>query len=192
MTRPCANLARYQSRPVPNGRHRKWRKIWGLSSHLTLIKATIINSLVARPWRNGRRSGLENRNLPGCEGSTPSGRTTKLPRGCNYGRNEQDAKERTEANRRAGSPASRTCGVHGDDDWPHFRSGVAIALLQHDGDEPTSPDGEKAGRGEAKTLLLDLLREAGTTGLNAAIAEQLAKHRGAILKRGTAASNLAA
>ena len=66
----------------------------------------------------------------------------------------------------------------------------AIALLQNDGDEPTSPDGEKAGRGEAKTLLLDLLREAGTTGLNAAVAEQLARNCGAILKRGTAASNL--
>ena len=66
----------------------------------------------------------------------------------------------------------------------------AIALLQQDDDDPSSPDGEKAGRGEAKGLLLDLLREVGTTGLNAAMAEEIAQHRGLVLKRGTAASNL--
>lgn len=66
----------------------------------------------------------------------------------------------------------------------------AIALLQHDSDEPTPPDDDKAGRGEAKSLLLDLLREVGTTGLNAAMAEEIAQRRGLVLKRGTAASNL--
>jgi hypothetical protein len=66
----------------------------------------------------------------------------------------------------------------------------AIALLQQDDDDPSSPDDEKAGRGEAKGLLLDLLREVGTTGLNAAMAEEIAQRRGLVLKRGTAASNL--
>jgi len=66
----------------------------------------------------------------------------------------------------------------------------AISLLQRDDGEPEPQDGAKSGRGEAKTLLLDLLREVGTSGLNAAIAEQIAKRRGIVLKRGTAASNL--
>ncbi|HEY1796663.1 MAG TPA: hypothetical protein VGG57_11145 [Stellaceae bacterium] len=67
---------------------------------------------------------------------------------------------------------------------------MAISLLQHDGDEPLPLAEGKSGRGEAKTLLLDLLREVGTQGLNAAIAEQIAIRRGIVLKRGTAASNL--
>jgi hypothetical protein len=64
----------------------------------------------------------------------------------------------------------------------------AISLLQHeDGDAPPT---ERVTRGSAKSLLLDLLREVGTTGLNATIAEQLATRRGGVLKRGTAASSL--
>lgn len=67
----------------------------------------------------------------------------------------------------------------------------AIKLLQNDGeDDPTTPDGEKAGRGEAKTQLLDLLREVESTGLNAAMAEEIARNKGFVLKRSTAASNL--
>lgn len=67
---------------------------------------------------------------------------------------------------------------------------MAIALLQKDDDD--SPDGDptQTGRGEAKALLLDLLREVGTTGLNATTAEEIAKRRGVTLKRATAASNL--
>ena len=68
---------------------------------------------------------------------------------------------------------------------------TAIALLQKDdGEDGTDNAPAKAARGEAKTLLLDLLREVGTTGLNAAIAEEIAKRRGILLKRETAASNL--
>lgn len=66
----------------------------------------------------------------------------------------------------------------------------AIFLLQHEDDEPAAPERNKSSRGEAKTLLLDLLRDVGTSGLNAAIAEQIAQRRGLVLKLGTAASNL--
>jgi len=68
----------------------------------------------------------------------------------------------------------------------------AISMLQGDGETTSSPEptGERAGRGKAKTLLLDLLREVGTSGLNATVAEEIAKRRSLDLKRGTAASNL--
>ena len=66
----------------------------------------------------------------------------------------------------------------------------AIALLQNEGDEPITPNGGKVGRGEAKTQLLDLLREVESSGLNAAMAEEIAKSKGFVLKRSTAASNL--
>jgi hypothetical protein len=65
----------------------------------------------------------------------------------------------------------------------------AISLLQRD-DGDAIGDAPKTARGGAKTLLLDLLREVGTSGLNATIAEEIAKRRGEVLKRGTAASNL--
>jgi hypothetical protein len=69
----------------------------------------------------------------------------------------------------------------------------AISVLQqYDNDETGNvADGDaKQGRGEAKALLLDLLREVGASGLNATMAEDIAKRRGKVLKRGTAASNL--
>jgi hypothetical protein len=67
----------------------------------------------------------------------------------------------------------------------------AIALLQHfDNAESGEADSTKSGRGEAKALLIDLLREVGSSGLNATMAEDIAKRRGKVLKRGTAASNL--
>lgn len=61
----------------------------------------------------------------------------------------------------------------------------AITLLQADTTENSPP-----ARGNAKTLLIDLLREVQFNGLNATIAEEMAKKRGKILKRGTAGSNL--
>lgn len=67
---------------------------------------------------------------------------------------------------------------------------TAISLMLDDEDQASPADGGKSGRGEAKTLLLALLEETGATGLNASIAEDMAKRRGVTLKRGTAASNL--
>ena len=61
----------------------------------------------------------------------------------------------------------------------------AIALLRADAGLSTAPE-----RGSAKTLLIDLLNEAQFEGLNANIAEEMAKKRGKTLKRGTAGSNL--
>jgi hypothetical protein len=68
---------------------------------------------------------------------------------------------------------------------------TAIAILQKDADDnPADPNPGKPARGEAKTVLIDLLREQGTSGLNATIAADIAKQRGIPLKRETAASNL--
>ena len=67
----------------------------------------------------------------------------------------------------------------------------AMELLQHGGDETALPaKAEKAARGSAKALLIDLLREVGPTGLNATMAEEIATKSGKVLKRATAASNL--
>ena len=65
----------------------------------------------------------------------------------------------------------------------------AIVLLQENL-HPEPQKGMKSARGEAKTVLLDMLEEVGPAGLNASIAENLAKRKGVVLKRGTAASNL--
>jgi hypothetical protein len=74
----------------------------------------------------------------------------------------------------------------------HKVSGLefAISMLDHqeDGNQGTTLDASK--RGKAKAVLLDLLKEAGTTGLNAASAVEIAARRGIRLERGTAASNL--
>lgn len=65
----------------------------------------------------------------------------------------------------------------------------AIALMRENV-HPAPGKGMKSARGEAKTVLLDMLAEVGADGLNALIAEDLAKRKGIVLKRGTAASNL--
>jgi hypothetical protein len=65
---------------------------------------------------------------------------------------------------------------------------LAISLLAKDDGE--SPATATSGRGKAKELLLDLLKEVGTTGLNASSAVEIAARRGVTLARGTAASNL--
>lgn len=73
----------------------------------------------------------------------------------------------------------------------HKASGIelAISLLQReDGESPVTGDTSK--RGNAKALLIDLLREVGTTGLNATSAVQIAARRGITLNRGTAAATL--
>jgi hypothetical protein len=72
----------------------------------------------------------------------------------------------------------------------HKISGVELAISL-----PTKEDGEyqvadTSARGAAKTILLDLLREVGTTGLNAATAVDIASRRGIKLDRGSAASIL--
>lgn len=65
---------------------------------------------------------------------------------------------------------------------------LAISLLEKEDDD--QPGDETSGRGKAKELLLDLLREVGTTGLNASTAVEIAARRGKKLARGTAASTL--
>lgn len=65
---------------------------------------------------------------------------------------------------------------------------LAISLLEKD-DDGQAENGT-SGRGKAKELLLDLLKEAGTTGLNATTAVEIAARRGKKLQRGTAASTL--
>jgi hypothetical protein len=65
---------------------------------------------------------------------------------------------------------------------------LAISLFEREDDDP--PAKGTSGRGKAKELLLDLLREVGTTGLNASTAVEIASRRGVKLARGTAASTL--
>lgn len=72
----------------------------------------------------------------------------------------------------------------------HKASGVelAISLLQREDSHAAISDTSK--RGGAKALLIDLLREVGSMGLNATSAVEIAARRGVKLARGTAASNL--
>jgi DNA-binding transcriptional ArsR family regulator len=66
---------------------------------------------------------------------------------------------------------------------------MAIALLDAD-EVPHGAQEERSGRSSAKSAVLDLLREVGTTGLNAAVACEIAERRGAKLDRGTVSSLL--
>jgi hypothetical protein len=64
---------------------------------------------------------------------------------------------------------------------------MAISLMDE------VPIGTQVGRGRrsgAKTLILDLLRECGTSGLNAAIACEIAERRGTPLDRASVSSLL--
>jgi cytochrome c556 len=67
---------------------------------------------------------------------------------------------------------------------------TAIQLIGGDSTQvpPASTDTSK--RGQAKTLIVNLLEEVGTAGLNATSAVELAARRGIKLERGTAASTL--
>jgi hypothetical protein len=60
-------------------------------------------------------------------------------------------------------------------------------LLKEDGQQSLT---DTSKRGNAKTILLDLLREAAGAGLNGTIAAEMAEKRGVKLARGTAASTL--
>jgi hypothetical protein len=73
----------------------------------------------------------------------------------------------------------------------HKLSGLdlAISLFERDNASDETAKGT-SGRGKAKELLLDLLKEVGTTGLNATAAVQMADNRGVRLARGTAAATL--
>jgi hypothetical protein len=74
----------------------------------------------------------------------------------------------------------------------HKLSGLelAISLIQNDAPPTASRAAPSFDRGGVKVLLLDLLKEAAATGLNASTAVDLARNRGVTLLRGTAASNL--
>jgi hypothetical protein len=68
---------------------------------------------------------------------------------------------------------------------------LAIQLMGHERSAPSEEKGtDTSKRGQAKGVLLDLLKEVGTIGLNATSAVELADRRGIKLERGTAASNL--
>lgn len=65
---------------------------------------------------------------------------------------------------------------------------LSISLLEREDGQPAITS--TGQRGNVKMLLIDLLKEVGTTGLNATSAVEIAARRGIKLKRGTAASNL--
>src|SRR5260370_18941429 len=60
----------------------------------------------------------------------------------------------------------------------------AISLIE--GDDESMVSAKRSKRGTAKSLLLDMLREVGTTGLNANSPSEMANRPGAVLARGTA------
>jgi hypothetical protein len=67
---------------------------------------------------------------------------------------------------------------------------LAMQLMEQDKSQSPTSETDTSKRGQAKGILLDLLREVGTSGLNATSAVEMAERRGVKLERGTAASNL--
>jgi hypothetical protein len=65
---------------------------------------------------------------------------------------------------------------------------LAISILEREDDD--RPPKRTAARGKTKELLVTLLKDAGTTGLNAKSAVEMAAKRGIALARGSAASTL--
>jgi hypothetical protein len=66
---------------------------------------------------------------------------------------------------------------------------LAIQLLESDGKSPEIPEAQ-GRRSNVKTAILDLLKEVGTTGLNAQTAVEIAARRGINLDRGSVSSLL--
>lgn len=70
-------------------------------------------------------------------------------------------------------------------------AGLEMAIALFDGDAPTGPTGPpRARRSAMKDTVLDLLTEVGTTGLNGAIAVEIAARRGVHLDRQSVSSLL--
>lgn len=67
---------------------------------------------------------------------------------------------------------------------------MAMALLESDSSKNANSPQVTTRRGGTKGIVLDLLREVGTTGLNAATAVQIAERRGTRIDRGTVSSLL--
>jgi hypothetical protein len=67
---------------------------------------------------------------------------------------------------------------------------LAMQLMEQDKTQTPVSETDTSKRGQAKNILLELLREVGTSGLNATSAVEMAERRGVKLERGTAASNL--
>jgi hypothetical protein len=72
----------------------------------------------------------------------------------------------------------------------HKVAGIELAIsIIEKGDQAAPAEGQASAK-NLKVLLLELARDAGTTGLNSNTAVELAKKRGIKLLRGSAASNL--
>jgi hypothetical protein len=70
-------------------------------------------------------------------------------------------------------------------------TGIEMAISLLEGDTTSSTAAAKSGsRGKVKGVVLDLLREVGTTGLNATTALEIAGRRGFLLDRGSVSSLL--
>jgi hypothetical protein len=67
---------------------------------------------------------------------------------------------------------------------------LGIQLMEQDKSQSPAAETDTSKRGQAKNILLELLHEVGTSGLNATSAVEMAERRGFKLERGTAASNL--
>jgi hypothetical protein len=67
---------------------------------------------------------------------------------------------------------------------------LAITLLEKHDDSDQREPRSTSGRGKGKDLIIGLLKEAGTTGLNAKSAVEFATTRNIELARGTAAATL--
>jgi hypothetical protein len=72
----------------------------------------------------------------------------------------------------------------------HRIGGLELAISLLDREDDDAPVRERGKRGKTKELILSLLQEAGTTGLNATTAVEMAKRRNENLARGSAASTL--
>jgi hypothetical protein len=66
---------------------------------------------------------------------------------------------------------------------------MAISLMDRDGNKPATGAATSSGT-SVKAAILDLLREVGTTGLNADSAVEIANRRGISLHRGSVSSTL--
>lgn len=135
------------------------------------------------PWRNGRRSGLQTHHLGRYGGSSPPGGTIYGPIS-KLGRKMASKKADMQKLQEQRSALLREIEA-----LRNKVAGLEMAMQLLDDDAPKQ--GEKTSRKSGvKNVLLDLLEDVGTTGLNAATAVQLAANRNIVLDRGTVSSLL--
>lgn len=140
----------------------------------------MICQTVEPPWRNGRRARFATEYLGRFGGSSPPGGTI----GSHFRGRNPVARTKADMQRLIDQ---RDALLREIEAIRNKVAGIEMAITLLDGE---APSGSARSHPSVKTILLDLLKEVGTSGLSAASAVQMANRRGITLHAGSVGSTL--